>query len=271
MAILADMHMHSSFSGDSKAPMEEMVKAAIQKGLSQICFTEHFDKDYFDENGVPTDMFHLNADSYLYDLLMMREQYAGQIRILFGVEVGVQPHLKKDLTIFVNEHDYDFVLSSTHVVDGKDPYYPAFMNAFPEEVRMKVYLEEVRKNLDAFKIFDSLAHLDYACRYFPQGAAYSLKEVEGTVEEILSFLIKHEKALEVNSGAFRHGLPTTNPRREILSMYREMGGELITIGSDAHKPVDIAYGYEQTAALLKELGFKCYYVYERRTPEAFSI
>lgn len=271
MAITVDTHMHSEFSGDSTAPMEDMVKSAIDKGLTHICFTEHFDKDYLDENGNPTDLFNLNADSYLYDLLTMREQYAGKIRILFGVEVGVQPHLKRDLTLFVNEHDYDFVLSSTHVVDGKDPYYPAFAAAFPKEVRMKVYLEEVRKNLDAFKIFDSLAHLDYACRYFEGGAEYNLSEVEGTIEEILKFLIKYEKSLEINTGAFRHGLPTMNPRTDILKMYHEMGGELITIGSDAHKPQDIAYGFDKATDILKSIGFENYYIYERRTPIDFRI
>ena len=93
MAIKADFHLHSSFSGDSTAPMEDMILKGIDSGLSTMCFTEHLDMDYVYSRPEDEGMFELNTDSYLCELAKLREKYAGKIRLLFGVELGIQPHL----------------------------------------------------------------------------------------------------------------------------------------------------------------------------------
>ena len=95
MPILADYHMHSSFSGDSRAPMQDMAARAIALGYQEICFTEHMDLHYPASEECPEDMFLLNTDSYLYDLLRAREKFGEQINIKFGVELGLQPDYLK--------------------------------------------------------------------------------------------------------------------------------------------------------------------------------
>lgn len=126
MAVRADFHMHSDFSGDSSAPMEEMVQRAVSLGLTHICITEHYDPDYVYLPG-EEGMFELNTDSYLYELLKLREKYKDQISVGFGVELGLQPQLKRPLAIYSKAHDFDFIIGSSHICNHKDPYYPDFL------------------------------------------------------------------------------------------------------------------------------------------------
>ena len=115
MPITADCHLHSSFSGDSDSPMEEMILQGIRLGLTRMCFTEHNDFDYPAGEDEPADIFELNADAYLYDLLQLREKYADRIHVCFGLELGLQPQLTRRNAAFVKAHDYDFVIASSHV------------------------------------------------------------------------------------------------------------------------------------------------------------
>ena len=271
MAVTADTHMHSHFSGDSEAPMESMVLSAVQKGLRRICFTEHLDIDYKSPDGSDDGIFDLNIDSYLYELLDLRAKYKNAIDILFGIEIGVQPHLRRELALTGKSREFDFILHSTHMVGGIDPYYKEFFEANDPAHAMERYFEEVRKNLKTFDNFDSLAHLDYCCRYLPAGPDYDYSLVSDMADDILSFLIEHEKALELNTGGLGKSGGVMNPRSEILKRYRELGGELVTIGADAHRPEDIALGFDQACELLKSLGFKYYHVYQNRIPEAFRL
>lgn len=97
MTITADYHLHTHNSGDSTAPMEDMIKKGISLGLTTMCFTEHMDMDYVYGKPEEAGMFELNTDSYLYELATLKEKYENQIQILFGVELGIQPHLQKEL------------------------------------------------------------------------------------------------------------------------------------------------------------------------------
>ena len=113
MPVLADCHLHSSFSGDSEAPMNAMVQQAIAKGLKTICFTEHNDFHFPGEN---PHQFELNPDSYLYDLLRAREKYQDQIEILFGVEIGLQEEAAPLNMQLANGYDFDFIIGSMHII-----------------------------------------------------------------------------------------------------------------------------------------------------------
>ena len=138
MPIKSDYHLHSSFSGDSDTPMEEMILKGIDLGLTRMCFTEHHDLDYPVSESCPQGFFELNPDSYLYDFLKMKEKYAGRISLCFGVELGLQPHLSRRNAAFIKDHDYDFVIASSHICNRKDPYYPSFYEGRSQE---EAYLE----------------------------------------------------------------------------------------------------------------------------------
>ena len=127
---IADCHMHSFFSSDSEAPTEEMVKRAVELGLPAICLTDHYDMDY------STGEFQLDTPAYAAKIRELQEKYHDRIDIRFGVELGLQLHLKERMEEYVNAWPFDYVIGSMHVIDGKDPYYE---DAFPDWTAEELY------------------------------------------------------------------------------------------------------------------------------------
>lgn len=272
MPITADYHLHSSFSGDSDTPMEEMILQGIRLGLTRMCFTEHHDLDYPVTESTPAGLFELNPDSYLYDFLHLREKYAGRIALCFGVELGMQPHLVQPNTAFARVHDYDFIIASSHICHGKDPYYPAFYEGRSQDEAYLEYFTSILENLQVFDYFDVYGHLDYVVRYGPQkDEGYSYEKYADILEQILRRLIAMEKGIEINTAALAKGMREPNPCIGALRRYRELGGEIITVGSDAHDPGQIAYAFDQAAGLLKDCGFRYYTTFEKRSPSFHKL
>ncbi len=272
MSITADFHMHSSYSGDSDTPMEQMIEQAISIGMKQICFTEHQDYDYPPSDEIPADYFLVNTDAYLYDLLRYKEKYASQIQILFGIELGLQPHLMREHARYIKSFDFDFVIGSSHVCNGRDPYFPSFYEGRPEEEAYREYFESILENIKKFKNFDVYGHLDYVVRYGPnKDAEYTYEKYQDIFDKILKLLLENEKGLEINTGGLKYGLKETNPSIAILKRYRELGGEIITVGSDAHVPSYIGYEFEKAAEILKECGFSYYTTFQNRLPEFHKL
>ncbi|NLL80188.1 MAG: histidinol-phosphatase HisJ family protein [Clostridiales bacterium] len=264
----SDFHIHSDFSGDSDTPMEEMICAALSMGLDTICFTEHHDLDYPVTQETPAGYFELNTDSYLYDLIRLKEKYAGQIDVLFGVELGLQPHLTKALARYAKSYDFDFIIGSTHLCKGQDVYYPPFFEGKTDEECYREYFEEIYTNIRKFQNFDVCGHLDYVVRY---GATmdqdYCYEKYQDIFDRILTFLIEQEKGIELNTGGLYKGLKEPHPCIGVLKRYKKLGGEIITFGSDAHTPDRIAYGAEKICELLKDCGFRYYSIFRNRVAE----
>lgn len=267
MAILADLHLHSSYSGDSDAPMEEMIKKAIASGLNTICFTEHIDIDYPLRDDMTENIFTLNSDAFLYELLGYKNKYADKIEVLFGLECGMQPHLSRENAKIIKEHEYDFILGSVHLCGGADPYYPDYWTGKEEEAVVRQYFEETYRNIRALGNFDSLAHLDYIIRYTKtMDKKYEYAKYQDILDKILEHLIDRDKALELNTGSLRKGMDQCNPCIDVIKRYKELGGEMITVGSDAHKPEDVATGLDKANEILADCGFKYYTVFSGRIP-----
>ena len=272
MPVFADTHVHSTYSGDGKATIDEMVQKAISLGMKQICFTEHNDFDYPYAEGDKPDMFLLNVDAYLFDLLRAREKYEGQIKILFGMELGLVPEIKRKNLILAKSHDFDYIIGSSHLCHGRDPYYPDFYEGREEKAAYREYFESILENVKGYTQYDVYGHLDYVVRYGPtQNQNYSYADYADVIDEILRILVENEKGLEVNTGGFRCGIGTTNPCHDIIRRYRELGGEIITIGSDAHETKYLQDHFDDAADMLKAIGFKYYTVFENRIPEFFKL
>lgn len=265
-----DCHMHSSFSGDSNTPTEEMVQEAIRKGLRGITLTEHLDPDYPE---IPDEVdFSLDIPAYYAELLRLREKYQKQLEIRFGIELGLQPHLAKDFSELLQKTPFDFVIGSSHVVHHADPYYPEFFQGREESVCYLEYFESILENLKAFSEMDVYGHLDYIVRYGPnQNRAYSYQKYQEILDAILHILVEKNIGLELNTGGYHYGLGEPNPSVEILKRYRELGGEIITIGADAHVPGRIAYAFDRASEVLQACGFSYYTVFQNRKAEFISI
>ena len=200
MAIKTDFHLHSSFSGDSDTPMEEMVQKAISLGLTHICFTEHYDPDYVYAKEEEQGCFEINTDSYLYDLLRLKAKYSDDINIRFGIELGLQPHIKRELAIYYKAHEFDFIIGSTHICNRKDPYYPEFFEGRDEDEAHHEYFEAVLESVKKLPYFDVYGHLDYVVRYGPtKNDNYTYFKHKDVFDKILTSLLEQEKGLELNS------------------------------------------------------------------------
>ena len=268
MPITADFHLHSSHSGDSHTPMEEMVRRGLELGLDTMCFTEHHDIDFPDSADESGDIFLLNTDSYLYDLVRLKEKYEGKLRLLFGVELGLQPHAFRPTCVYAKSFEFDFIIGSSHICHGKDPYYPDFYEGRTEEAAYREYFESILENVKKFTCFDVYGHLDYVVRYGPnRDLEYSYEKYRDILDEILKTLIENGKGIEVNTGGLKSGLKELHPCQGVLKRYHELGGEIITVGSDAHAPRDIAAYFSHAADALKSCGFNYYTVFEKRNAE----
>lgn len=272
MPIKADYHLHSHFSGDCKEPMENMIQKGIEQGLTHMCFTEHMDMDYPTTEADPEGKFIVNTDSYLYELITLKEKYADKIKILFGIELGLQPHLKRELAQYAKSYDFDFIIGSSHICNKMDPYYPAFYEGRNETEAYMEYFTSILDNIKSFSNFDVYGHLDYVVRYGPnKDADYSYSQYKDIIDSILELLIEKEKGLEINTGGLRAGLKSTNPSIDIIRRYRQLGGEIITVGSDAHQTGDVASKFERAQEILLDCGFKYYTTFEKRYPEFHRI
>lgn len=272
MDILSDFHLHSYFSGDCNVAMEEMIQDGIRKGLLSMCFTEHNDFDFPYTEDMKPDSLILNVDSYLYELAGLRRKYSDKIKILFGIEIGLQPCCTEQNLLLAKSQDFDFIIGSSHLCKGADPYYPSFFEGKNPGECCLSYFEETLDNIKSFSDFDVYGHLDYIARYLPGDAApYNSMDYQNILEEILKTLIEKGKGIECNTSGLRKSLAAVNPAPEIIKRYKELGGEIITVGSDAHSPEDIASGFDTVAQILKDCGFSYYATFEKRHPSFHKL
>ena len=265
-----DNHMHCSFSGDSDTPPIDMINAAKTKGLRGMTFTDHLDIDYPSKYG----FFDLDLEHYYPDQhALALEQSDASFTVLTGIEIGIQPLIASQANDVVNSYPFDFVIGSTHVVDRMDPYFDDFWQQDDSSKLLRRYYEFLYENINAFSNFDSLGHLDYCFRYARDEKYKSdtHKPYADIVDAILEKLIKMDKALEVNTAAFRKGMPSPNPAPSIIKRFHELGGKMITLGADAHEPKDVAADFEKLPDLLEACGFKEYVVFKNRKPEAYPL
>ncbi|MGN0665161.1 MAG: histidinol-phosphatase HisJ family protein [Huintestinicola sp.] len=264
---ISDQHLHTSFSGDSETAPEMQIEKAIALGMKHICITDHHDHD------VVSDMdFELDIPAYIKRMNELKELYSGKIDISVGIELGLQTHLADYLDELTNTVPLDFVIGSLHFIDGLDPYYPEYWTERNEEEAIRHYFEVYLDNIRRINCYDSLGHLDYIIRYSTaEKQSYSYSRYADCIDPILRHLAEKGKAMECNSGGFRSGMNAPNPSKEILSRFRELGGELITIGSDAHDPEYVGVDFERCRSILKESGFSYYAEFHDRKPRMIKL
>lgn len=266
--ILADFHVHTDFSSDSETPMEDMVKQAVSLGLKKVCFTDHMDLDFPKQYEL---RFVFDVDSYMKKIGELQKKYP-QIQILKGIECGMQTGLGKRYEALLSSYDFDFVINSCHVLYNMDPYYPEFWVERSEKEGIIAYFEQILANVKEFQDFDTCGHIDYIIRYSPsKGKDFNPFDYMDWIDEILKTVISMGKGIEVNTSGYKYGLGTPHPCTHILKRYKELGGEIITIGSDGHQPCHMAYDFAKAEALLKEIGFRYYAVFEKRKAELIHL
>ncbi len=260
-----DYHMHSYFSADCSVSMENMVLAAITKGLTEICFTEHIDYEYPDKDFV----FEFDLDEYDQMINELQQRYAGQIRIKKGIELGVQPHLLHRYEKLMNEENFDFAICSMHTTDNKGLHSGDLFKDRTIDEAYEIYYEELLDCVRNFKQFSVLGHLDLVKRYtIDQQSEANFHEI---ITEIFKEIIPAGKGIELNTSGVRYGLPSGMPSDDILKLYKQCGGEIITIGSDAHRESELGFDIRKSLELLDAIGFKYIATFDQQEPSFHAI
>ena len=266
MAILTDYHTHSYFSGDCDTPMEDMITNAFSMGMTHLCFTEHLDLDYPVRAEESLD-FNLDTELYRKEFLVLKEKYAQKLHLLWGVELGLQTQIFSRLHEYVQSQPFDFIIASSHLCNGGDPYYPDFFENRKEEDVYEEYFSSILENVKIFSDYDVYGHLDYIVRYGPnKDARYSYEKYRDIFDTLLRIIIENGKGIELNTGGIKYGLKALHPATSILKRYKELGGEIITIGSDAHTPKNLLHHFSRAESVLKECGFQYYTIFKERKP-----
>lgn len=281
----ADYHIHCEFSDDSSEPMENQIERGIELGLDEICFTDHVDygiKSDFDDpvqlyrrkdgsiTAEVTDepMNNVNYPVYFKKLDNMREKYGNQISIKSGLEFGVQTITIPQFTKLYETYKekLDFTLLSMHQVDNLEFWTQEFQKGRTQQEYNEKYYQEILAVQKEFKGYSVLAHLDLLARYDKLGV-YPFKKVEDIVAAILKQAISDNKGIEVNTSSFHYGLKDTQPSRAILRLYKDMGGKIITVGSDAHSTKYVADHLDDVYDILKnEIGFTEFCTFDHMQP-----
>ena len=239
-------------------------------GLSSICFTDHNDFDYPDEDGKV--MFLLNLDHYMKEMTRLRAKYDGTIPIYIGLEQGLQTHLADKLNQYGSEYAFDFIIGSSHLVNGTDPYYSSYWDGITAKEGVEKYFSSILENIRICDKFDVYGHIDYIIRYVTdKNFIYDYYDYAEIIDEVLFLLIHKGKGIEINTSGLKYGLNQVHPCTDIIKRYRELGGEIITIGSDGHKPDHIAYAFDKIPEILHYCGFDYYTVFKDRTPQFIKV
>lgn len=264
----ADFHIHTCFSGDSEANVDAVIHSAISKGLKHIAITDHNDFEF--ENG----KFELDIEKYFQYMSNKKIEYKDQISLSVGIECGLEPRFADRIENLLASYNFDFVIGSSHVINGRDPYYKEYFENRPVHDAMVEYLESIIENINIFNNFDVYGHLDYMMRYAPvspEEKRYKYEEYGELFDTILTTLISKGKGIEINTSPLRSGFADTNPNAQVIKRYKELGGKIITIGSDSHKPEDVGANFNDAKNLLIAAGFSHFNVFANRTASSIII
>lgn len=265
---IADYHVHTDFSGDCTTPMEDVVKQAISLGLKEIALTDHVDYDF----PVPEFTFVINYDEYLITFNKIKEKYQDYIDLLLGVEIGFQAHVKEDIEKLCAKYPFDFVICSTHAADNLDLYNGDFFEGKNQKYAYLRYFENVLENVKNFNNYDVYGHIDYITRYGGyENKSLSYYDYKDIIDSILKTLIHNNCGIEINTSGYRYGLNQMHPQLSILKRYKELGGEIITVGSDSHIPNDLCSNFNLAYDALKNVGFKHITTFKNRKPKFIDI
>ena len=279
--MIAVFHVHTAFSDDSDYPMEQVVRDACSLGVDELCFTEHVDygaragRETLTEDDYEDGILYVAPDypSYFAEIDRMREAYGERLAIRAGLELGVETNTEAPFCRLLDRwaERMDFAILSIHQVGDLEFWNGDFQRGRTQKEYNDAYYQEM---LDVVRTFEGpwcvLGHIDMIKRYDPAGI-YPFEPVRDLIAEILRETIASGHGIEMNTSSYRYGLPDTTPCTEIVELYRDLGGSIVTIGSDSHEPSHLASHIRDAKQRLAALGFDRYCTYEGWEPRFHSI
>lgn len=251
--MIFDSHMHTELSSDSKMLLSDVINKTSNLNIGCI-ITEHLDLNYPVE-----DLFKVDCNLYFEKYSKYRNE-----NLLLGIEVGISKSILKELISITSSYPFDFILGSIHSINDVDIFSDPNKYNLSKEYFFESYFTEMLNDIKDFDNFDSLAHIDYPCRYlsFDDNNIY-LSEYQDYLDEVFKLLINKNKALELNTRRL-HNKSAVNSLIPIYKRYNELGGKYVTIGSDAHNMNSIGNNLDVAFKIIKECNLIPVYFKERK-------
>ncbi|ALV22192.1 histidinol-phosphatase HisJ family protein [Carnobacterium antarcticum] len=271
--VYADYHVHSDYSDDSWYLMEDVVKDAIQLGLEEICFTDHVDygvkPDWKPEEefqaGENKDVKNVHYELYFSELEKLSKKYEKNITIKKGLEFGMQIHTIPQFEKLYQSQDFDFILLSVHQIENKEFWTGEFQKGHTHRESYDRYYDEMYQLVTSYKEYSVLAHMDLVRRYLDKEVDM-FEYSKDKIVKILKKVIEDNKGIEINTSSVRYGINGLTPSIEILKLYHELGGKIITIGSDSHKPEHLGFHIKESKKILKDIGYTHFCTFDKMKP-----
>ena len=255
--MLVDYHIHTEHSDDSVVPIKSYIKRALALGFEELCFTNHIDYE------VP-DNASCDVKQYKKDFDEAKKEYEGKIRLKFGMEFGMQVHTIDKFQKTFDENDFDFIILSCHALDNLGFWNGGFQEGKTQKEFNERYYNEILNFIKKYKDYSTLGHLDVIRRY--DKTYYPFEKVKDIIAEILKIVIADGKGIEVNTSSFRYKIPDFMPSENILKLYKDLGGEIITVGSDSHDILHLGSNFDKAREELIKLGYKHFYTFDKMKP-----
>lgn len=266
--ITSDYHIHTEYSFDSKESMENIAHNAIERGLQEIALTDHYETL---DPGERLDQV-IDYREYIQELDRVRARYGDRLRIKLGSEINMEIPMQGQIESCLREHPFDFVIGSLHAVDFVDVGMHSYYQELSVDEYHRKYFEDLLRAVNSDFTFSVLGHIDFVTRYGGyRNNVVSVKKHHEVLTEIMKKVISTGRGIELNTSALRYGLKDFHPSQDILRLYRELGGEIITIGSDSHTAGTLAQDFKEAEALLLHLGYRYYSVFERMRPNFLRL
>lgn len=278
--MLSDFHVHSEFSDDSTYPVREVCRDAVKRNLDEICFTDHVDYGVKPDSdhpelarvvdGIP--LTNVDYERYFPTVEAARDEFAGDLTVRVGLELGVQTHTVERYEQLLERWGdrLDFAILSIHQVGDLEFWDGSFQEGRTQQEYNEAYYRELLSVVERFHGYSVLGHLDLIKRYDPAGI-YPIERTRDIVAAILERVIADGKGIEVNTSSFRYGLPDLQPATEILKLYRDLGGTIVTIGSDSHEPDHLGSYLRYVQRRLAGMGFETFCTFEGKEPRFHEL
>ena len=277
--MLADYHVHTEFSDDSVFALEDVCALAIERGIDEICITDHVDYDVrpdWDEYRrdpscakIFEGKLSINVDyeRYFPAIEAARERFAPMLAVKTGMEFGVQSHTAERFHALFEQHAdaWDFIILSIHQVGNEEFWNGTFQKGRTQDEYNMQYYEEMLRVVQRFDDWSVLGHLDLIKRYDAAGP-WPDENARDIVAEIMKEAIRRGKGIELNTSSIRYGLSDLTPSEGILRLYRDLGGRVLSIGSDSHKPEHLGAHIPMMRERLQAIGFTEFCTFDHMEP-----
>lgn len=264
---IIDTHVHTDNSPDGHHSAMYMCECAEMAGLRAIAFTDHVESDAYRR-----DHYDRVALQSFIDVTKARSAFRGKLLVCAGVELGQPMYDVATSEEILANLPYDMVIGSVHNFQNEQDFMYLDYSQWDITDLMNKYFDELIK-LARWAKLDTLAHMTYPLRYIvgEHGIPVDMSKFSDKVDEILSLLVKNEKALEINTSGLRQKLGKTMPEEDVVRRFKQLGGEFVTVGSDAHYAKDIGAGVDVGMEIAQRSGFDCVTLFQNRQPVQIPI